>query len=78
VRRRLVYRGILLFFYKHKGAVQTLLLRLMYICISSIKIPFWLIGTLSGKFRGRAANELRSNLSILRMSLKPGIEPPLI
>lgn len=73
-RRRLVYRGYLLYFTKHRGAFQTVLVRLMFILISLLKLPFWLVCYLLPVKRQLAIAEVRSNCSILRMCLKPGIE----
>jgi len=77
IRRRLVYRGILLFFHKHRGPIRTIFLRLMFMAVCLIKIPIWFFAGVSKRTGVRAKHELKSNLSILRMSLKPGIEPPL-
>lgn len=73
-RRRLVYRGYLLFFSKHRGAFQGLMVRAMFLIISLLKLPFWLAGYLMPDKRRRAGEELRSNWSIVRMCLKPGVE----
>lgn len=75
-RRRLVYRGFLLYFRNHYGMWHTLTLRGMFIAACLLKLPFWSLGWLIPKYRQRAGYELGSNLAILRMSLKPGIEAP--
>ncbi len=75
-RRRLMYRGRLLFFHRHRGPFQTLLIRSMYIAACLLKLPFWAIAWLFPGSRERAKAELASHQAILRMSLKPGIEPP--
>ncbi|MBI5877785.1 MAG: glycosyltransferase family 2 protein [Chloroflexi bacterium] len=74
-RRRLVYRGYMLYFHKHLGVFQTLLLRLFFAVVSAAKLLFWALVSIAPRTRVRAAAELRSNLDILRMSLAPGIEP---
>lgn len=73
-RRRLVYRGYLLFFTKHRGVFQTLLVRALFITISLLKIPIWMVISLLRRYRSRALGEVRSNWSIVRMCLKPGVE----
>jgi hypothetical protein len=73
-RRRLVYRGYLLFFNNHRGAFQTMVIRLMFTIICLLKIPFWMINYLMPERRKLADEEMKSNWSIIRMCLKPGIE----
>jgi N-acetylglucosaminyl-diphospho-decaprenol L-rhamnosyltransferase len=73
-RRRLVYRGYLLFFVKHRSRVEAGLLRMMFISACLLKIPFWWANTLIPSRQELADLELESNYSILRMCLKPGIE----
>lgn len=75
-RRRLVYRGFLLYFHNHYSIVHTLVLRCMFITACLLKLPFWALSWLVPKFHQRSLYELRSNLSILRMSLSAGIEAP--
>lgn len=75
-RRRLVYRGYLLFFHKHRPPFESLLLRAMFVSACLPKLPFWWLCSLFPRHKARAAQELSANLSILRMSLKPGIEAP--
>ena len=74
-RRRLVYRGYLLFFTRHLGAFQAMLVRMMFAIICLLKLPFWMFNYLMPARRNLAGEELRSNWSIIRMCLKPGIEP---
>jgi len=71
-RRSMVYRGKLLFFYKHYGPLQTTILRFMFIAVSALKVPFWLVVCLLPGLRERARHELASHLEILRMCLQPG------
>lgn len=75
-RRRLVYRGYLLFFRNHRGRLQTTFLRIMFSLACLIKLPFWALTWLGPRWKERAGQELRSNLAILRMCLEPGIEAP--
>ena len=73
-RRRLVYRGYLLFFTRHRGVFQTVLVRLMFTIICLLKLPFWMVNYMVPERRNLAGEEVRSNWSIIRMCLKPGIE----
>jgi GT2 family glycosyltransferase len=73
-RRRLVYRGYLLFFHKHRSFLEIILLRLMFIGVCAIKLLFWWVSALIPQFKERAKHEVRSNMDILNMSLKPGVE----
>lgn len=75
-RRRLVYRGFLLYFHQHYGVLQTTILRIMFIGLCLLKIPFWILASLFPKFRERAGHEIHSNLEILHLCLKPQIEAP--
>jgi hypothetical protein len=75
-RRRLVYRGYLLFFHRHRGKLQSLLLRIFFCLVCLVKLPYWYIAWLLPCARQRANDEIASNRSILRMCLKPGIEAP--
>jgi len=75
-RRRLVYRGYLLFFHMHRGAARTVILRIFFCLVCLLKLTFWYIAWLLPPARQRAVDEFRSNQSILRMCLRPGIEAP--
>lgn len=73
-RRRLVYRGYLLFFQKHRSKPEMLLLRLMFIGTCAAKLLFWWASAIIPPLKERAKHEIRSNQDILFMSLKPGVE----
>jgi N-acetylglucosaminyl-diphospho-decaprenol L-rhamnosyltransferase len=75
-RRRLVYRGYLLYFHKHRGKLQTLLLRIFFCLVCLFKLPYWYLAWLLPKWRRRAGDEISSNQSIVRMCLQPGIQAP--
>lgn len=66
-RRRLVYRGRLLFAQKHYPGYYTFILRVWFILASSLKLPFWLLLSLFSKWQSRAQDEIQSHLAILRM-----------
>lgn len=76
-RRKMVYRGYLLFFRKHYGRTRFILLRGLFATVSTCKLPIWLVGYLNAASRGRARKELASNLAIIWMSIRPGISQPL-
>jgi GT2 family glycosyltransferase len=75
-RRRLVYRGYLLFFSKHLGRLQTLFLRTFFCLVCLVKLPFWYIAWLIPWLHQRSKFEIASNHSIFRMCMMPGIEAP--
>jgi GT2 family glycosyltransferase len=64
-RRKMVYRGKLLFFQKHFGPVKTGLLRLLFGVLSLMKLFVWSIASLIPKWRERAGLEMRSNLDVI-------------
>lgn len=71
-RRKMVYRGYLLFFGKHYGKTRTSLLRSLFATVSMFKIVLWVPLSLIPKLRSRAINELGSYWEIVVMSLSPG------
>jgi GT2 family glycosyltransferase len=64
-RRKMVYRGKMLFFKNHYGGVQTGMLRLMFAVLSISKILFWGIAAIFPFWHARAKLELSSNLEVL-------------
>jgi GT2 family glycosyltransferase len=70
-RRKMVYRGKMLFYRKNYGAVQAGLLRLMLGALSMAKMSVWVLSFLLPKWRLRAQRELRSNLDVIKVCLKP-------
>lgn len=68
-RRRMVYRGYLLFFHKHYDYWRTVALHLMFAGVSAVKLPIWAGLYLLPQRRERARLELHSNLEILRMCM---------
>ncbi|MCL4500161.1 MAG: glycosyltransferase family 2 protein [Chloroflexi bacterium] len=75
-RRRLVYRGYLLFFAKHRGQVQNLTLRGLFALASLTKLAAWSAAFAAPGWQQRARKELGSNKRIFVMSIRPGIEAP--
>jgi GT2 family glycosyltransferase len=68
-RRKMIYRGKLLFFQKHYGIVKTVLVRMIFAFASIIKICVWGIAWIFPQRRERASNELNSNREVLLMSV---------
>jgi len=66
-RRKMVYRGKMLFFKKNYGKMKTLLLRSLFGGLSLIKMLSWSVAYLAAPYRERARNELQSNLDVLRL-----------
>ncbi len=69
-RRAMVYRGKLLFYAKHYGRLRSVTLRLLLGGISVAKSLAWTAGFLVKSSAGRAQNEIRSNIEVLRLCLK--------
>lgn len=68
-RRKLVYRGKMLFFQKHYSALKTSLLRVMLALISSIKMLFWGVVYILPSKRELAGKEIRSNLDVIGLCI---------
>lgn len=75
-RRKLVYRGYLLFFYKHRSPIELLLLRAMLGSVSFAKLIFWWATLLLPFGFPNKREEIQSNWSIVKMCLTPGIVNP--
>jgi len=70
-RRRMVYRGKLLFYRKHYGRGRTAALRLMFVVLSAAKIMWWGGACAAPRHRARAQREIRSNLDVIQLCWKP-------
>jgi GT2 family glycosyltransferase len=66
-RRKMVYRGKMLFYRKNYGAVRELLLRGMLGALTVAKVGAWSLAWPIPRFTERAARELRSNVDVLRL-----------
>jgi len=64
-RRKLVYRGKLLFYKKHYGSLKTFLLRVILGIISFVKMLYWSILYLLPRQRDLAQKEIRSNWDVI-------------
>ena len=68
-RRKMVYRGKMLFYQKHYGAVKSFILRAMIGLLSVGKILAWSSMYLLPDKRSLAKNELHSNLEVIRLCM---------
>jgi len=66
-RRKMVYRGKMLFFKKNYGTVRTFILRMMLAVLSLGKMMVWGIMFLFPNRRDLAHKELRSNIDVLSL-----------
>lgn len=69
-RRKMVYRGKLLFYKKNYGWLRTTLLRLLFGLVSLIKLLVWAVAYPFPKLRERAKLELHSNIEVIQLCLK--------
>ena len=69
-RRKMVYRGKMLFFKKNYGALRTGFLRLMLGLLSLIKMVVWGIAFILPHLRERARHEVQSNLDVVKLCWK--------
>ncbi|HKI53608.1 MAG TPA: glycosyltransferase family 2 protein [Anaerolineales bacterium] len=68
-RRKMVYRGKMMFYKKNYGFLSTLLLRLMFFVMSLLKLLVWCVGFLVPSRNDQAKKELRSNLDVMGLCL---------
>jgi GT2 family glycosyltransferase len=66
-RRKMVYRGKLLFYQKHYGWFRTTLLRTMFAVLSAAKLLCWAVAAVRPTWRPRARSEIQSNLDVMRL-----------
>jgi GT2 family glycosyltransferase len=69
-RRKMVYRGKLLFYKKNYSFLQTMVLRGMLVLISTGKLLIWMLAYLFPRWRDRSIKELKSNLDVLVLCFK--------
>jgi GT2 family glycosyltransferase len=69
-RRKMVYRGKLLFYKKNYNFLQTMVLRSMLVLISTGKLLIWMLAYLFPRRRDRSIKELKSNLDVLVLCFK--------
>lgn len=70
-RRKMVYRGKILFYRKNYGRVRELALRMLLASITCSKFGLWMLLRLLRGGSSRAAGELRSNREVLELCFKP-------
>lgn len=68
-RRKMVYRGKMLFYKKNYGFLSTLLLRVLFFLMSFLKLLVWCIGYLIPSRNDQAKRELRSNVDVMVLCL---------
>ena len=66
-RRKMVYRGKMLFYQKNYSALKTLLLRLMLFWMSLLKLLVWAVRYFVPSRKDRARKELRSNWDVMAL-----------
>jgi len=66
-RRKMVYRGKMLFYQKNYGFLPTLLLRILFAAMSLLKLVVWLVGFVIPSRNEQARKELHSNLDVLKL-----------
>lgn len=68
-RRKMVYRGKMIFFEKNYGSFQAFLLRMMLGILSIIKLMVWSFAYIIPSKRDLANKELRSNLDVVKLCI---------
>ncbi|MDX1379180.1 MAG: glycosyltransferase family 2 protein [Anaerolineales bacterium] len=68
-RRKMVYRGKMMFYKKNYGVLPTFLLRVMFFVMSLLKLIVWCIGFFIPSRNDQAKKELRSNLDVMGLCL---------
>lgn len=68
-RRKMVYRGKMMFYKKNYGIVSTLLLRALFFVMSLLKLLVWCVGFFVPSRNDQAKKELRSNLDVMGLCL---------
>lgn len=68
-RRKMVYRGKMLFYKKNYGFLSTFLLRVLFFVMSLLKLLVWCVGFLVPSRNDQAKKELRSNMDVMALCL---------
>ena len=69
-RRKMVYRGKMLFYQEHYGFLKTFILRVMLGILSFTKLIIWTIMFILPNKRDLAKKELHSNLEVIQLCFK--------
>ena len=70
-RRKMVYRGKLLFYQKNYGPARTLALRAMLGGLSASKLAIWSAASVSSRWREQAHKEIQSNWDVVKICYDP-------
>jgi len=68
-RRKMVYRGKMMFYRKNYGFLSTLLLRVLFFVMSLLKLLVWCVGFFVPSRNEQAKKELRSNVDVMALCL---------
>lgn len=68
-RRKMVYRGKMMFYKKNYGLVSALLLRVLFFFMSLLKLLVWVVGFVIPSKNNQAKKELRSNIDVMALCL---------
>jgi len=68
-RRKMVYRGKMMFYRKNYGFLSTVLLRALFFVMSLLKLLVWCIGFFVPSRNEQAKKELRSNIDVMALCL---------
>ena len=66
-RRKMVYRGKMMFYQKNYGPTKTAALRAMLASLSVVKMVPWGVAYVAPTWRERAQKELQSNLDVVKL-----------
>lgn len=69
-RRKMVYRGKMLFFQKNYGSLQSGILRVLLASSSLLKLVVWGMAFLLPQSRERAQQEIQSNIDVVKLCWK--------
>lgn len=68
-RRKMVYRGKMMFYKKNYGFLSTFLLRVLFFVMSLLKLLVWCVGFFVPSKNDQAKKELRSNMDVMALCL---------
>ena len=68
-RRKMVYRGKMMFYKKNYGFFSTFLLRTLFFVMSLLKLLVWCVGFIVPSKNDQAKKELRSNIDVMGLCL---------
>ena len=68
-RRKMVYRGKMMFYKKNYGFVSAFFLRVLFFFMSLVKLLVWVVGFVIPSKNDQAKKELRSNIDVMALCL---------